>query len=147
MKPVKGAIASTMERLSYERRAEEEVIAARTGKRNAAKQGGFRHLVLCFEFLERGGHNLTSTQVVILVFLAKYADKHGRCYPSRRKLAVSLGVTERSVSGALRSLIDRKFVEIASRGYGQGRYKSNLYQLRTPGSGWPTLANSYNFKR
>ncbi len=139
MKRFAHAAKNIIERLAYAGRAEEEEVATANARPNAAKLGGFRHVVLCREFLERGGHGLRPTQGLLLMLLANYADEHGRCYPSRKRLADGLGIHPRSVSSALRVLIDRKFVEILSRGYGQGDHGTNFYQLRTPGSGWPSL--------
>ena len=96
-------------------------------------------MVLCNEFLESGRHHLRPMTVALLMVLANYSDVRGRCYPSRKRLAACLGVSEKSVSNALRILIDAHLVKIASRGYGQGKRRTNVYQLRIPGSGWPNL--------
>ncbi len=139
MRSVADAAKDTKERIALARRADAEEYALANGRRNKAKEGGFRHVVLCREFLESGRHSLRPTTALLLMMLANYSDKRGRCHPAQERLAACLGVSGRSVSKALRTLIDERLVEIVSRGYGQGKRRTNEYQLRTPGSGWPAL--------
>lgn len=147
MKRVSVVVKKVKQRFALERRAEEEAIAAANARPGVEKLGGFRHGVLCREFLERGGHELTPAQALCFALLASHADEQGHCFPSRRLLAFGLGLSERSTSSALRVLRDRMLVEVVKRGYGQGELRTNRYQLRTPGSGWPSLTPIDRIKR
>ena len=96
------------------------------------------------------GVRLRPIEVAVYAALALHADKAGRCYPSRRTVAATLGVTERHVSAALLRLWaagvlawDRRATET-----GDPQHRVNCYTLpdvtdthkRRPEAGFPSGA-------
>jgi hypothetical protein len=61
---------------------------------------------------------------------AKYCDRDGICWPSRKTLAADLGVSTDSVDRALAELTSAGFVAVSRRRLPSGDLTSNRYQLR-----------------
>lgn len=61
---------------------------------------------------------LPCTTKMVLLLLANYANEKSECYPSKAHLAKLGGMTERTVTNAVKRLIELGFVEIISQGGG-----------------------------
>ena len=75
----------------------------------------------------------TSTNKLLLLLLANYADQDFTCFPSIKKLAVMAECGESTVRRSLKDLAKRDLIEIKSRfePYGDRcRQTSNIYILR-----------------
>lgn len=75
----------------------------------------------------------TSTNKLLLLLLANYADQDFTCFPSIKKLAVMAECGESTVRRSLKDLAKRDLIEIRTRfePYGErSRQTSNIYTLR-----------------
>lgn len=75
----------------------------------------------------------TPRAVQVYALLAgKYVDvAAGRtCYPSRTRIATDLGVSDRTVDGAIQNLLDINAMTVTKRFAKSGDQTSNLYRLR-----------------
>lgn len=75
----------------------------------------------------------TSTNKLLLLLLANYADQDFTCFPSIKKLAVMAECGESTVRRSLKDLAKRDLIEIRTRfePYGERcRQTSNIYTLR-----------------
>lgn len=75
----------------------------------------------------------TSTNKLLLLLLANYADQDFRCFPSIKKLAVMAECGESTIRRSLKDLAKRDLIEIKPRyePYGERcRQTSNIYTLR-----------------
>jgi len=62
--------------------------------------------------------DLPCTTKMVLILLANYANEKSECYPSKAHLAKLGGMTERTVTNAMKKLIELGFVEVISQGGG-----------------------------
>ena len=65
---------------------------------------------------------------LVLLALARHADKQGRCYPSAKRLAELTGITDRTIYRKLNTLEDLGLIE-RKRRMKDGRKTSNGYTL------------------
>ena len=80
----------------------------------------------------------TPTTKLVLFILSNYADEVGSCYPSEKKLAELVGVSDRQIRRCLTWLVDNKLITIEHRKGTSNRYfmsmDTDVQPLRTPTS-------------
>lgn len=64
----------------------------------------------------------------LFMWICKYADKDGRCFPSRKQLSKDLLVTKQTIDTYISKLCDLGLIEKTSR-FRDGRQTTNLYQI------------------
>lgn len=67
----------------------------------------------------------------LFMWLCKYADENGICYPSKKKLAENLGCDIRTISRYINQMVkDETITKTKRRKEGDVTNKSNLYQIQ-----------------
>lgn len=80
---------------------------------------------------------LTSTEIVVYMWICSYANSQGTCYPSRVTIAKKINSTEsksghlttKTVDRAIKTLTRRGFLQVTGRRTTKGKNTSNVYQL------------------
>ncbi len=67
--------------------------------------------------------------LAVYMALARYADRHGDCYPSLRTLSRKLGVSRPTVVKTLKKLEECGLISITPRATARGDFTSNMYAL------------------
>lgn len=65
---------------------------------------------------------------LVLLAIARHADKRGSCYPSAARLMVVTGLSKASVYRKISYLEKHGFIRVTRR-WGEGKNTSNLYHL------------------
>ena len=77
----------------------------------------------------------TPTTKLVLFILSNYADENGSCYPSEKKLAELVGISDRQIRRCLTWLVDNKLINIEHRKGTSNRYflsmDADVHTLRT----------------
>lgn len=68
----------------------------------------------------------TPTTKFVLTILANYADENGSCYPSEKKLAEIIGVSDRQIRRCLKNLVSLNLISIQERKGSSNRYFLNM---------------------
>ena len=80
----------------------------------------------------------TPTTKLVLFILSNYADENGSCYPSEKKLAELVGVSDRQIRRCLKYLITNGLIKVEPRKGTSNRYflsmDIDVQPLRTPTS-------------
>lgn len=80
----------------------------------------------------------TPTTKLVLFILSNYADENGSCYPSEKKLAELVGVSDRQIRRCLKYLVNAELIKIETRKGTSNRYylsmDTSVQTLRTPTS-------------
>ena len=72
---------------------------------------------------------LTTSERLVLLALADFADNAGRCWPSKRKLSEMCRISPRNVKRHLASAESKGLLEVEDRYHTQGGQRSNGYHL------------------
>lgn len=70
----------------------------------------------------------------VLIRLADHANTEGHAYPGADNIAQACGISERTVSNAIKELTEKGLISWERRYGKDGNRTSNLYQLHLPGS-------------
>jgi len=65
----------------------------------------------------------------VYAVLAKYADRHGTCFPSIRTIKAALSIGSSTVSRSLKTLEEHGLIKIEKRPAKHAGFRSNLYRL------------------
>lgn len=80
----------------------------------------------------------TPTTKLVLFILSNYADENHSCYPSEKKLAELVGVSDRQIRRCITSLVNDGLISIETRKGTSNRYylgmDTDVQTLRTPTS-------------
>ncbi len=76
-----------------------------------------------------GMENLSTTQKLLLIVLASYANSEGECWPSQLKLAKTLGINPATVNLGLKKLEAEKLIESRPRKTINGGTASKIYRM------------------
>jgi len=74
---------------------------------------------------------MTSNAVRLYGALRRHADQTNQCFPSRRRLATLIGVSESTLDRAMKELVDFGAVEVTRRVTESGDFTSNQYLVRS----------------
>ena len=72
---------------------------------------------------------LSPTERLLMLALARHADKDGVCWPSHSRIAALTGLTVRTIQRTLPALVERNHLDIDGRARNDGASTSNLYRL------------------
>lgn len=76
--------------------------------------------------------DVSSSEKLLLIALANYADEHGCCYPSQRRLSADTCLSDRRVRALLAALEERGFLDRAERTRADGSRGTDLIRLHLP---------------
>lgn len=75
------------------------------------------------------GDHIGPYGLAVYMALARYADRHGDCYPSLRTLSRKVGISRTTVVKSLKKLEACGLISITPRTTGRGDLTSNMYAL------------------
>ena len=75
------------------------------------------------------GDHIGAYGLAVYMALARYADRHGDCYPSLRTLSRKLSVSRPTVVKTLKKLEACGLISITPRATARGDFTSNMYAL------------------
>lgn len=105
-------------------------------KKQAGVMTDQRHFVMVYnDFLESGKLE-TCYQKLIFIYLKKFANGRGQCFPSVAKLAKMTGISENKVRLTIAELVEKGVIRKQSRTRPDGGKSSNLYTLYDFRSTW-----------
>lgn len=81
------------------------------------------------EVIDRFGAQLGAYGLCVYTMLCRRADKNGRSFPSLRKMAADLAISERQAKRELKKLKDLQLISIEARRDEQGKQQASVYTI------------------
>lgn len=74
-------------------------------------------------------YKLKPRDFTVLACLVKHSDNDYTCFPSYRTIAKECSISQKTVGQALKTLSNKKLIEISNRKREDGSKSSNLYRI------------------
>lgn len=81
------------------------------------------------DVIDRYGSKLGAYGLCVYTMLCRRADKNGRSYPSLRRMADDLGISERQAKRELKKLRGMKLIDIEAQRDERGQHRSSVYTV------------------
>ncbi len=81
------------------------------------------------EYLNGYGRTLGPIGIAVYVALCRWANEDQQCWPSRKKIAEEIGISEKTVKKYLRLLKEYNIIAVEQRKDEQNKFKTNVYFL------------------